>query len=78
MTEGRPGPLAHLSVVDLTTARGWLAGKLLADLGATVVRVEPQGGDDTRIDTRVIAGVTPGGRAQPGLARIQPGQGCPS
>src|SRR5213082_3265682 len=27
-----PGPLAHLSVVDLTDLRGALAGRLLADL----------------------------------------------
>jgi crotonobetainyl-CoA:carnitine CoA-transferase CaiB-like acyl-CoA transferase len=61
MTEEGPGPLAHLSVVDLTTERGWLAGKLLADLGSTVVRVEPPGGDDARIDSRVVPGVAPGG-----------------
>src|SRR5438552_15930920 len=44
-----PGPLAHLSVVDLTDLRGALAGRLLADLGADVVKVEPPGGDPDRL-----------------------------
>src|SRR5678816_3184653 len=34
-----------LRVVDLTDLRGALAGRLLADLGADVVKVEPPGGD---------------------------------
>jgi crotonobetainyl-CoA:carnitine CoA-transferase CaiB-like acyl-CoA transferase len=32
------GPLAHLPVIDLTDLRGALAGRLLADLGADVVK----------------------------------------
>src|SRR5437879_4017533 len=43
-----PPPLAHLRVVDLTDLRGALAGRLLADLGADVVKVEPPGGDPDR------------------------------
>ena len=35
-------------VIDLTTDRGWLAGKILADLGADVIKVEPPGGDPGR------------------------------
>src|SRR5947208_3577450 len=44
-----PPPLAHLRVVDLTDLRGALAGRLLADLGADVVKVEPPGGDPDRL-----------------------------
>ena len=42
------GPLGHLRVVDLTDLRGALAGRLLADLGADVVKVEPPRGDPGR------------------------------
>ena len=44
-----PGPLAALRVVDLTDLRGALAGRLLADLGADVIKVEPPGGDADRL-----------------------------
>lgn len=43
-----PGPLAHLRVLDLTDLRGALAGRLLADLGAAVWKVEPSSGDPDR------------------------------
>src|SRR5439155_682617 len=43
-----PAPLAHLRVVDLTDLRGALAGRLLADLGADVIKVEPPAGDGGR------------------------------
>jgi crotonobetainyl-CoA:carnitine CoA-transferase CaiB-like acyl-CoA transferase len=35
-----PPPLAHLRVIDLTDLRGALAARLLADLGADVLRIE--------------------------------------
>lgn len=41
-------PLAHLRVLDLTDLRGALAGRMLADLGADVLHVEPPGGDPER------------------------------
>lgn len=44
-----PGALAPYRILDLTTDRGWFAGKLLADLGADVVKVEPPGGDPDRV-----------------------------
>jgi crotonobetainyl-CoA:carnitine CoA-transferase CaiB-like acyl-CoA transferase len=40
--------LAGYSVLDLTVERGWLCGRLLADLGAEVIKVEPPGGDPGR------------------------------
>ncbi len=40
--------LAPYRILDLTTDRGWMAGKILADLGADVVKVEPPGGDPGR------------------------------
>ena len=43
-----PGALADVRVLDLTDDRAIYAGKLLADLGAQVVRVEPTDGDPLR------------------------------
>ena len=40
--------LEHLRVLDLTDERGLLCGRLLADLGADVVQVEPPGGSPAR------------------------------
>ena len=40
--------LAGYRVLDLADPRGYLCGKLLADLGAEVVKVEPPGGDPGR------------------------------
>jgi crotonobetainyl-CoA:carnitine CoA-transferase CaiB-like acyl-CoA transferase len=53
----RPSPLAHLRVVDLTDLRGALAGRMLADLGADVVKVEPPGGDAGRLRPPFAGGV---------------------
>ncbi len=41
--------LAHLRVIDLTDLRGALAGRLLADLGADVIKVESPNGDPGRL-----------------------------
>ncbi len=40
--------LEHLSILELTDERGYLAGKILADMGAVVTKVEPPGGDAGR------------------------------
>jgi crotonobetainyl-CoA:carnitine CoA-transferase CaiB-like acyl-CoA transferase len=40
--------LKEFNVLDLTTEAGWLCGKLLGDLGADVIKVEPPGGDPGR------------------------------
>src|SRR5215471_14592191 len=43
-----PGPLAGLRVLELADEKGQFCGKLLADLGADVVKIEPLGGEATR------------------------------
>jgi crotonobetainyl-CoA:carnitine CoA-transferase CaiB-like acyl-CoA transferase len=40
--------LSTLKVLDLTDHQGWFCGRLLADMGAEVVKVEPPGGDPSR------------------------------
>ena len=42
------GNLDGVRVLDLTTEPGHFATKLLGDLGADVVKVEPPGGDPVR------------------------------
>ena len=43
-----PPPLHGLRALDLTDALGYLCGRLLADLGVEVIKVEPPGGDQGR------------------------------
>jgi len=38
------GLLGSLRVLDLSDERGYLCGRILADLGADVIKVEPPGG----------------------------------
>ena len=40
--------LAPYRVLDLTGPLGFMAGRVLADLGADVVKIEPPGGDPAR------------------------------
>jgi crotonobetainyl-CoA:carnitine CoA-transferase CaiB-like acyl-CoA transferase len=42
------GPLHNIHVLDLATSRAELAGRLLADLGADVLKIEPPDGADAR------------------------------
>jgi len=42
------GPLAGLRVLELADETGQFCGKLLGDLGADVVKIEPPGGEPTR------------------------------
>jgi len=48
MSDQRPQALQPYRVLDLTGPMGWMCGKLLADLGADVLKVEPPGGDPAR------------------------------
>jgi len=43
-----PGPLAGLRVLELTSEHAQFCGKLMADLGADVIKIEPPGGQETR------------------------------
>lgn len=47
-TDTRPGPLAGVKVVELASELAAPAAKMLGDLGADVVVVEPAGGAVTR------------------------------
>ncbi|HTD45634.1 MAG TPA: CoA transferase [bacterium] len=40
--------LAPYRVLDLTDGTGWLCGRILGDLGADVIKIEPAGGDPGR------------------------------
>src|SRR6185436_6764399 len=42
------GPLAGLRILELADEKGQFCGKLLGDLGADVVKVEPPGGEGCR------------------------------
>jgi benzylsuccinate CoA-transferase BbsE subunit len=43
-----PGPLAGLRIIELADETGQFCGKLLGDLGADVVKIEPPGGEPCR------------------------------
>src|SRR5205823_7553071 len=50
MTEAQtlPGPLAGLRILELADEKGQFCGKLLGDLGADVIKIEPPDGEATR------------------------------
>jgi len=53
---GADRALAHLRVLDLTSAQAAYAGRLLADLGAEVIKIEPPEGDPARHEAPLSAG----------------------
>jgi crotonobetainyl-CoA:carnitine CoA-transferase CaiB-like acyl-CoA transferase len=46
--EPMPGPLAGLRILELADEKGQFCGKLLGDLGADVIKIEPPGGEPCR------------------------------
>src|SRR5215467_1900598 len=50
MTDAEPlsGPLGGLRILELADETGQFCGKLLADLGADLVKIEPPGGEPCR------------------------------
>ena len=48
MTVTSPLPLVGLRVIDSTDERGEFCSRILADLGADVIRTEPSGGSSSR------------------------------
>lgn len=46
--QSTPGPLAGVRVLELADEKGQFCGKLLGDLGADVVKIEPPGGENCR------------------------------
>jgi crotonobetainyl-CoA:carnitine CoA-transferase CaiB-like acyl-CoA transferase len=57
-----PGPLAGVRVLDLTDEIAVLGGRLLAAIGADVLRPEPPGGDGVRRRPPIVDGGDRGGR----------------
>ena len=54
----RPSPLAGFKVLDFSRVlAGPFAGRMLCDLGADVVKIEPPEGDITRLWGRVVGGI---------------------
>src|SRR5262249_59372249 len=56
MTGGKSGSmlLTGVLIIDATDRLGWVAGRVLADLGADVVKLEPPGGDRGGADWRAF------------------------
>ena len=48
MTQNNSGPLADLRILDLAGESGLFCGRMLAELGAEVIKLEPPGGDAFR------------------------------
>ena len=60
--------LSDVRVLDLTDERGHLAGKILGDMGADVIKIEPPSGDPLRRRGPFAGGVVDPERSLPWLA----------
>src|SRR5579883_1224817 len=59
--------LAPYRVLDLTGEIGALCGRVLGDLGADVIKIEPPGGDPARLRAPFLGGVVGANRSLPWL-----------
>lgn len=64
----KEAPLAPFRALDLTEETGWVCGKILADLGADVIKVEPPSGDPGRLLGPFVGDIPDPNRALPWLA----------
>ena len=67
---GAPGPLAGLRVLEVADEKGQYCGKLMADLGADVIKIEPPGGQLARSVGPFLDDVPPPG-TEPILLALQ-------
>ncbi|WP_370332065.1 CoA transferase, partial [Mycolicibacterium hippocampi] len=68
--------LASLRVLDLCSGAGDAVGRILADLGADVLKIEPPGGSPARGSAPMVAGAGIGfalDNANPRCAVLEPG-----
>nr|MBC8281233.1 CoA transferase [Chloroflexota bacterium] len=47
-SKAEPGPLSGIRVLELADEKGQFCGKMMADLGAEVIKIEPTGGEGVR------------------------------
>ncbi len=66
--------LSNYRVLDLSDERGHLAGRILADLGADVIKIEPPGGDPLRARPPHAPGPVPGSGTGLGWLAGNPGK----
>ncbi len=54
--EQNSAPLSGLRALDLTGELGWLLGRILADVGVEVHKLDPPGGDPGRKQAPLVEG----------------------